>query len=171
MTGPSRFSEVRINGGECISFNATPLIDIVFLLIIFFLVVCQFVEARHPAVALPDSCSSARSRSDSGIRAVTLTMMRESDGQITCAVGGLRIPVEPGSPDPAVGLSKAIDDCLKDLPPDQQVVALRIDGDITFGHAQYALTAAALSEAHDVQLIVLRDKASTDSLAQNAFSD
>ena len=27
------------------SFNMTPIIDIVFLLIIFFLVVCQFIEA------------------------------------------------------------------------------------------------------------------------------
>jgi len=40
-------------------FNMTPIIDIVFLLIIFFLVVCQFIEAENFPVVVPDNCDNA----------------------------------------------------------------------------------------------------------------
>ena len=36
------------------SFNLTPVIDIVFLLILFFLVVCQFIEAENFPVNVPE---------------------------------------------------------------------------------------------------------------------
>ncbi len=43
------------------TFNMTPIIDIVFLLIIFFLVVCQFIEAENFPVAVPDGCEFTQS--------------------------------------------------------------------------------------------------------------
>jgi len=39
------------------TFNMTPIIDIVFLLIIFFLVVCQFIEAENFRLPSPTAAS------------------------------------------------------------------------------------------------------------------
>ncbi|MCK4888036.1 MAG: biopolymer transporter ExbD, partial [Planctomycetes bacterium] len=41
------------------SFNMTPIVDIVFLMIIFFLVVFQFIDAENFPVNVPDNCDYA----------------------------------------------------------------------------------------------------------------
>ena len=40
--------------------SITPMIDVVFLLIIFFLVVCKFIEAENFPVEIPDNCQFAQ---------------------------------------------------------------------------------------------------------------
>ena len=42
------------------SFDMTPIIDVVFLLIIFFMLVCQFIAAEQFQVEVPDQISSAQ---------------------------------------------------------------------------------------------------------------
>jgi len=71
------------------AFNITPVIDIIFLLIIFFLVLCRFVEAENPAVVVPDGCKSAWDGSGRE-EGITLTVINEADG-VVFAVGADRI--------------------------------------------------------------------------------
>lgn len=139
------------------SFNMTPIIDIVFLLIIFFLVVCQFIEAENFPVTVPAGCEFAKSDSEPGAQVTTVTVMRTSAERIAFAVGSEKITASSYA-DIVEGLARLIDIRLRNLPPERRVVTLRVDKDICFGEAQYALAAVAQSSATDIQLATLKDK-------------
>ena len=139
------------------SFNMTPIIDIVFLLIIFFLVVCQFIEAENFPVTVPDGCEFAQSDSEPGAQVTTVTVMRTNTERIAFAVSSEKITASSYA-DIVEGLARLIDIRLRNLPPERRVVTLRVDKDICFGEAQYALAAVAQSSATDIQLATLKDK-------------
>lgn len=139
------------------SFNMTPIIDIVFLLIIFFLVVCQFIEAENFPVTIPDGCEFAQSDSEPGGQVTTVTVMRTNTERVAFAVGSEKITASSYA-DIVEGLARLIDIRLRNLPPERRVVTLRVDKDICFGEAQYALAAVAQSSATDIQLATLKDK-------------
>ena len=46
-------------GGDA-QFNMTPMIDIVFLLIIFFMLICQFIVQENYRLDVPDDCPNAQ---------------------------------------------------------------------------------------------------------------
>ncbi len=139
------------------SFNMTPIIDIVFLLIIFFLVVCQFIEAENFPVAVPDECGFAESDLERRGRVTTVTVIRTTEERTDFAVGAEKI-AGASYADIVEKLTELIDVRLKDLPADGRVVTLRIDKDVPFAQAQYALAGVAASSATDIQLAVLKDK-------------
>lgn len=149
------------SGGESGSFNMTPIIDIVFLLIIFFLVVCQFVEPENLPVVVPDDCEFAQSDAEPGMQVTTLTVARRPGGKIIFAVGSeeLSVQADAGISGSIEKLAGLINVRLRDLPPEGRVVTLRIDKDVCYADAQYALAAVAASSATDIQLAVLRGKA------------
>ena len=139
------------------SFNMTPIIDIVFLLIIFFLVACQFIEAENFPVAVPDGCEFAQSEFEPGAQVTTVTVMKTTEGKSDFAVGSEEI-AESDYSKLTDRLIDMIDARLKDLPPDRRVVTLRIDKDVCFSEAQYALAGVAASSAIDIQLATLKGK-------------
>jgi len=143
------------------SFNMTPIIDIVFLLIIFFLVVCRFIEAENFPVTVPDNCRFAQIEPESRTRVTTVTVMKTAEGEVSFAVDSEKIEssdywgiVER--------LSQLIDVRLSDLPAEHRVVTLRVDKDICFAEAQYALAAIAASSARDIQLAALKGRHITE---------
>jgi len=138
------------------SFNMTPLVDIVFLLIIFFLVVFQFIEAENFPVSVPDEAGFAESSAESEGAGATVTVMKTAEDKFEFAVGAEK--VEPDYAELVEKLAMLIDVRLADLPRDRRVVTLRIDRDVRFAQAQYALAAVAASEATDIQLAVLKTK-------------
>jgi len=155
---PLRITERFSNSVQ--SFNMTPIIDIVFLLIIFFLVVCQFIEAENFPVTVPDNCQFAQSEPDPGAQLTTVTVMKTTEDEVAFAVGSEKFPAS-GYPDISGvvdKLAQLIDARLRDLPPERRIVTLRIDKDICFAEAQYALAAVATSSATDIQLAALKDK-------------
>ena len=139
------------------SFNITPIIDIALLLIIFFLMVCQFIEAENFPVSVPDGCRFAAVSPDVKGQVTTVTVMKTTQEQIDFAVGSDKITA---SSYPAlVGkLAELIDVRLNDLPLDRRIVTLRIDKDVRYADAQYALAAVAQSSATDVRLAALKYK-------------
>ncbi len=139
------------------SFNMTPIIDIVFLLIIFFLVVCQFIEAENFPVTVPDGCEFAQSELNHRSQLTTVTVMRTAEEGSCFAVGSEKISVS-GRSVIVEKLAELIDARLKDLPPEDRIVTLRIDKDICFGEAQYALAGIAGSIATNVQLAALQNE-------------
>jgi biopolymer transport protein ExbD len=148
------------NSGRTAAFNMTPIIDIVFLLIIFFIVACRFIEAENFPVAVPDECEYAQNNSEPGSRIVTLTVMKTEE-QVSFAVGSEKVVYE-GDGELIDRLCQLIDIQLKDLPAESRIVMLRIDRSIPFAEAQYALAAVAQSTATDIQLAALKEKRSAE---------
>ena len=156
--------------GRSALFNMTPIIDIVFLLIIFFLVVCQFIGAENFPVTVPHGCGFAQSEPEPEARMTTVTVMKAGDDKVSFAVGPEKVTVSDYAEstqtqkeavaflDIVEKLAQLIDVRLKDFPPDRRVVTLRIDKDICFATAQYALAGIAQSSATDIQLAVLKDE-------------
>lgn len=151
----------RFRGGTR-SFNMTAVIDIVFLLIIFFMVVCQFIEAENFTVAVPDGCEFAESDFGSHVGITTVTVMRTDETGVDFAVGSEKLSASSYS-EIVDRLAELIDIRLKDARPNQRVITLRIDKDVCFAEAQYALAAIAASSATNIQLATLKDKR-TDSM-------
>lgn len=136
------------------SFNMTPLIDIVFLLIIFFVVVSTFIDAENFAVLVPDDCDKAVQMVNDSGAFITVTVMVDSNGS-SFAVGG-KIIDSSDEEQLSETLLRMIDEQLGVLTSDERVVALRIDGQVPFSLAQYALIATSKSTATDIQLAVLQ---------------
>jgi len=141
------------------SFNLTPVIDIVFLLIIFFVLACRFIEAENFPVTVPDGCQFARDETTPGEQVTTLTVMNRPQS-VTFAVGAEEITPQDDADIAALveRLAELIDARLGALPPGNRVVTLRIDKDTPFAQAQYALAAVAQSTAINVRLAVLRSE-------------
>jgi len=146
------------------SFNLTPVIDIVFLLIIFFVLACRFIEAENFPVTIPDGCQFARNETTPGEQVTTLTVMNRPQS-VTFAVGAEEITPHDDADVTALveRLAELIDARLGNLPPGSRVVTLRIDKDTPFAKAQYALAAVAQSTATNVRLAVLSSKSESNS--------
>lgn len=141
------------SGGS--AFNMTPIIDIVFLLIIFFMVVCKFIEAENFEVSVPDNCEYAETSEQDG-QETTVTVMKNGDS-VEFAVGSEKISAVGGR-QIAEKVAELIDKRLENISGDNKVVTLRVDKDIRFGQAQYALCGIGQSIATDVQLSALKQK-------------
>ncbi len=137
------------------SFNMTPIVDIVFLMIIFFLVVFQFIDAENFPVNVPDNCDYALDGQQQSQALTTVTVLK-SQNQVDFAVGAKKIsPLD--TDDIAEKLTDLINIQLKNIPPGQRTVILRIDKDICFSDAQYALAGISQSIATDIQLATFKN--------------
>ena len=140
-------------------FDMTPIIDIVFLLIIFFLLVCQFIVAENFDVTVPDDISSAQPTPAADQQMTTVTVMPAGSGPPLYAVGSEIIASSSGR-DISYAIAAEIDTQLQHLPRERRVVCLRIDKDICFGDSQYALAGISQSTATDMKLAVTKQKRS-----------
>jgi biopolymer transport protein ExbD len=139
------------------SFNLTPVIDIVFLLILFFLVVCQFIEAENFPVNVPDACAFAQNNAEKKSQVTTLTVVKGPDEKSIFAVDAAQIGLSDF--DVLVSeITNLLNKKLQRLPVDQRIVTLRIDKDICFEQAQYALAGIAESIATDIKLSAMKEK-------------
>jgi len=138
-------------------FNLTPVIDIVFLLIIFFMLVCQFIVAENFEVAVPDDISSARPAETSADQITTVTVMSKDRGSIAYAVGADQIHASEAG-DIAGAIATEIDKQLQSLPVNRRVVCLRVDKDVCFSDSQHALAGISQSTATDMKLAVVKQR-------------
>lgn len=137
------------------SFDLTPIIDVVFLLIIFFLLVFQFITAEQSGVQVPDSIRSADldpPRKD----IPTVTVGYNSRGEVFFAVDGMDIQVSDRSELPSV-IADLVDNRLSEAEDSKKIVRLRCDKQIPFGSAKYALKGIVRSGATDIQWSVLKE--------------
>ena len=141
----------------------TAVIDIVFLLIIFFLVVSKFIDTEDFPVTVPDGCEFALD-DKSDLQTAALTVVGTDERRATFAVGSKEITPQNDAELPAIveRLVELIDMRLANLPQNSRIVTLRIDKDIPYSHAQYALAAVARSTATDIRLAALSGKLESD---------
>ncbi|MBN1816903.1 MAG: biopolymer transporter ExbD [Sedimentisphaerales bacterium] len=137
------------------SFNMTPIIDVVFLLIIFFMLVCQFIVAENFQVKVPDRISTAvHSEQIKAGQTAIVTVMQDEDGQVRYAVGAEIIAVQ--KEDLIRAIAASLNHQLRSLPPDKRVVTLRNDKSVPFQHSKYALAAISQSSATDIKWAVIK---------------
>lgn len=134
------------------SFDLTPIIDVVFLLMIFFILVCQFISAESYEVAVPDEIATAR-QPEEAEGMTTVTVMRGADGEVTLAVGAETL--SPSGPDAARLLASAIDERLERMGQGDRRVCLRCEKSIPFEYTRVVLEGISQSGAEDVQWAVL----------------
>jgi len=136
--------------------NLTPVIDIVFLLIVFFMVVAKFIEAESFDIAVPKGCGAAVVQDEGPGQLTTVTVMRRDNGAVDYAVGP--DVIEGGREDTVRRLAEMIEARLARVGGNRRVVSLRVDEDVEYASAQYALAAVAQSTATDVHLAVLKGR-------------
>jgi hypothetical protein len=121
-------------------------------------VVCQFIEAENFPVSVPDECRFAQSEPEAAVAVTTVTVMRTSDDGVGFAVGSERISASSDGDSLVEMLTQLIDSRLSHLPAKSRLVTLRIDKDICFAQAQYALAGIAASSATEIKLAALKDR-------------
>ena len=136
-------------------FNMTPIIDIVFLLIIFFMLVCQFIVAENFEVTVPEHIASAKPPDADNRKTTTVTVMYDTSGQVIYAVGSETIATRQEG-DTARQIAAAIDKQLNSLPEDRRVVSFRNDKDILFKYTKHALAGISQSSATDIKWAVTK---------------
>ncbi|AQT68421.1 protein TolR [Anaerohalosphaera lusitana] len=146
-------SRKKSDASQC---DLTPIIDIVFLLIIFFMIVCTFISAENFEVEIPDDIETAQDAQVDPPQTVTLTAMLE-DGEVVYAVGSARISV-PASGELLGSLTDQLDAQLAKLPEDKRLVDLRIDKDIPYKYCQNVLAAINRSSASKINIAVTKEK-------------
>ena len=133
----------------------TPVIDMVFLLIVFFSLVFKFIGAENFPVAVPDNCRFAQSEVESQTAMTTVSIVKTDGAMSDFAVGAEKI--EGGDyQEISNNLAKLINSRLKGLPAENRIVTLRIDKDISYAEAQFALAGIAQSAATDIRLAVFK---------------
>ena len=135
----------------------TPIIDIVFLLIIFFMLVCQFIVAENFDLNVPDNITSAQPADTTRDKTTIVTIMFDHNGKVAYAVGSQIISAPPG-PQITKAIASAIDGRMQNLPTDKRVISLRSDKNIPFKNAKYALAAISQSSATDIKWAVNKQK-------------
>ena len=136
--------------------NMIPTIDILFQLVIFFMLACQFAVMEQFPIPLPDNCASAavNAKNDNTL-AVTLLPSKDKD-KFALAVGSEKIATGDGK-ELADLLLTALDKRIAGVPNTEMVVSLRLPKDMPFEHAKYILEAIAQSPATGVRMAVLRE--------------
>ena len=137
--------------------NMTPVIDIVFLLIIFFMLVCQYIAAENFEVTVPDEISSGKDDKKADLKqTVTVTVMTGEDGKISYAV--VSEILEADLQDIQAMIANTIDTQLQDIEPSQRIVVFRNDKEVLFRHSKLALAGISQSSAAKVKWAVIREK-------------
>ena len=142
--------------GTVQTLNVIPFVDVLFQLIIFFALACQLIATENLQVYVPDNCNFASSDDQREAQITTVTVMKDEGGKSSFAVGSQKIMLS-NYDEMAEKVAELLDARLKDLPANGRVVTLRIDKDIPYAEAQYALAAIAKSTATDIRLAAIKD--------------
>jgi biopolymer transport protein ExbD len=129
-------------------FDLTPVIDVVFLLIIFFMLVCQFGAAEHFEALLPDKIQSADPAQLQLDSTVSVNVVQQ-DGKIVYAIGS---DVLSGGDSELLTamISAGIDSRLADG-GSSRIIRLRCDKHIPFEKIRPVLAGIAQSRAEKIQ--------------------
>ncbi|MCI0499533.1 MAG: biopolymer transporter ExbD [Planctomycetales bacterium] len=138
---------------EAASFDMTPVIDVVFQLIIFFMLVSQFIAAEQFKVRVPDQIKTARQQEAVEKVPLTITVLPAPEGKVRCAVGDEKLAPLQGK-DLTRLICSAVDESLTRHPASGNTVRLRCDKSIAFGQVKYILSGIAQSRAENLDWAV-----------------
>ncbi|MBN1764210.1 MAG: biopolymer transporter ExbD [Sedimentisphaerales bacterium] len=149
-------------------FNMTPMIDVVFLLIIFFMLICQFIVQENYKLEIPDDCAHAIVPDHPDEGAITVSVYPKpvqddetAQNEVLFAVRSYRF--DPADPRYRHDGDLLIADMSRQITEQAQrksdpLINLRADKDMTYGNVQKALLALARSKITRVQLAAYRSE-------------
>jgi len=141
---------------EAETFDMTPIIDVVFLLIIFFMLVAQFIVAEQYKVTVPGEIKTAQARDAEEKRPLTITVMPVAGGGVSCAIGSEKLAAVQGK-DLKSLITSVINDYLAEHKPADKTVRLRCDRSVPFGQVKYILSGISQSRAENLDWAVLAE--------------
>jgi len=141
---------------EADTFDMTPIIDVVFLLIIFFMLVAQFIAAEQFKVSVPDEIATAQAQPVEEKQSLTITVMPDTEQGVTCAIGSEKLDPVQGK-DMKMLITAAINDYLDTNKSADPTVRLRCDRAVPFGQVKYILSGIAQSRAENLDWAVLSE--------------
>jgi biopolymer transport protein ExbD len=153
------FAVPKLYRGTVQSLNVIPFIDILFQLIIFFVLACQLIDTKNLQVSVPDNCNFANIDDLREAQITTVTVMKNGRDKSEFAIGMEKIPASDYREVPTK-LAGLIDGRLKQLPTSNKTITLRIDKDVPYSEAQYALAGIAKSNASEIRLAVIKEPSS-----------
>ncbi len=137
-----------------LSFSMTPVIDIVFLLIIFFVFTFRYIAAENFAITVPDEATHALTDIAQRTDSITLSVWYDDDlEQLLCAVGADIVDITDGV-DTArvVGL---INQYCQSLQTDSAVINLRMNKDMVFKDYSALINAVSLSDVKELSIAAI----------------
>lgn len=138
-------------------FDMTPIIDVVFLLIIFFMLVCQFIAAEQFEVQVPDAISSAQQQETDQPGLLTISVLPDSDRGVIVAIGSEKLASVTGE-DLAMLVESAVNEAISSHPAPDKTVRLRCDKSVSFGQVKYILAGISRSHAEMIDWAVLNGR-------------
>lgn len=152
---------ISLNSNAAADWDMTAAIDVVFLLMIFFMLVCQFVGIQLQEAALPAVAQSAPpAGADSAPMTITITVDPATQKPVY-TVFRQRLP-ELSAEDLRTVLTAAINERVQKADnPEQFCVRLRCEGAVSFGSVQPILQAIAASAVSRVEWSVYRANGQT----------
>jgi biopolymer transport protein ExbD len=136
------------------TFNMMPIIDIVMLLIIFFMFVCRYIEAENFAILVPDEATNAiTDEQDPGFITVSV-WLDDYEDLFYCAVGAEVIDITDG-----VDITSVMSLINGRIDEDNEntIVNLRMNRDIRFNRYSDIIKAISASNATDIAIAALDD--------------
>ena len=154
-------------------FNLTAMIDVVFLLIIFFMLICQFIVQENYRLIVPDDCGTAIVPDHQDRNAITVSVFPQnkeplSSDEIGVAPADLSVlyavrarRYDPQSPAYKADPEKLWADMTEQIIAEaarkgEPLVYLRADKDMTYADVQEALLALARAKISKVHLAAFR---------------
>jgi len=136
--------------------NMIPTIDILFQLVIFFILACQFAVTEQFPISVPDKCAAAKPQPQDQRNILTVTVMNSAKGDgIECAVGGEKL-AQVDEKILADRITAALEKKLDTA--DRHVVCLRIAKDIPFRQSFCIIKGIwNCDKATDIQMAVLKN--------------
>jgi biopolymer transport protein ExbD len=135
--------------------NLTPIIDVVFLLIIFLVIVYQRIDAQNFQLDVPEGCVNASNNNADTAPPTVSVFINPDDGEKIFAVGADKCPFT-ASTDIINWLISSIDK--EAAEKNIKTVRLRIDKNIKYRDAQLVLAAAARSNVEDMEIATIKEK-------------
>ncbi len=112
-------------------FNATPMVDVIFLLTIFFMLVTRFSSAEQVPMELPQPDSSQAKLTSTPVRVVINCRVGDADDP---AFGDVRYSVGPNQPEPLQVISDRLAAMHRDAP--KLTVIVRADRRLTYANVR-----------------------------------
>lgn len=141
---------------EAETFDMTPIIDVVFLLIIFFMLVAQFIVAEQYKVEVPDAIQTAEAQLPQEQRPLTITVLPDAQAGVTCAMGSEKLAAVQGQ-DMKKLIASSINDYLNEHESAEKTVRLRCDRAVPFGQVKHILAGISQSQAENLDWAVLSE--------------
>jgi len=172
-------SQVRSRFHSEPQFNMTPMIDVVFLLIIFFMLICQYIVRENYKLVIPDDCAAAVVPDHLDHNAITVSVFPQTpagqpDSEVCYAIR--TIEYDPRQDAYRRQPGRLIEDMARQIAVEARrkedaLIYLRADKDLSYGQVQKALLALSRAQIRKVQVAAFRGPQSDPGRAENHIEE